>query len=545
MNIQRPSNDRHKHKFLTVCLVLQLSLPFAFAQSATASPSAASAAAPQSTDLTFVDAGQEMRFRLASRTNGSGQFEVNVFLKQSRGLYDSERLVFYGRDLDGDHYPETWFIRQDIFITQVIHHDRTDFSRTASLGQDAIKHLISRIGQLPKDNYFKELFFAVGKMGTTTVSNLFEAKEEFVANEVDLTSIQVQINHRKDLLPRDAPLPLELQELQAIVEQGYDRNLDHYQKATEDDYWKSATIETAVDVSLIKVGELVSRGGVWIAKSMGNMSRAAKIAESFEAFSSRLKLKMGFGEKTGAVVDDAVLRTAFGLSYRGVMSRARLALRGLAARNALTEKAFAALGEIGRTYYRGAFTQFKYLTQTQLLQVLAEAYDKRAEIYDPNPIIMTKKLFSNRDFVQDFAFMTHESMLQAGIAAGPGSFKHRFVVAGLVSMVDSGIMNIAIKGEADPKRIAMDTGWEMFIGNLQTQTDVAALKYFEKLAEKQKNPKLKLVGYAIALVDQFTGYVAYSKASTAVSSPTPVKAKPGDLKLQVKLIPILAEVGNP
>ena len=85
----------------------------------------------------------------------------------------------------------------------------------------------------------------------------------------------------------------------------------------------------------------------------------------------------------------------------------------------------------------------------------------------------------------------------------------------------------------------------MFIGNLQTQTDVAALKYFEKLATKQKNPKLKLVGYAIALVDQFSGYVAYSKASTAVSSPAPTKAKPDDLKLQVKMIPILAEVGTP
>ena len=496
----------------------------------------------QTKQFSVVDGKNEVRFRIRYGTNANGEFQTNVYFLENRFFYDHELLVFYGRDLDGDHYPETWFVRQDIFITQVIHHDRTDQSHASDQGQDAIEHLVKRVITLKKENYFRELFLQMGGLATSTVSTMLEAKEEFVQNEVDLTSLQFIINDRKEHLNPSRPLPPDLERLQALVEQGYSKNLDQLAQALGPNYNRNAIFETIVDVSLIKIGELVCRGGTWIAKSLGNVTKAAKIAESFEVFAERVKVKLGLGARTQVAIDEVGLRTIFGLSYKGVMNETRAALKGIAAKNALAEKVFSSLDAIGKTYYRGAFTQFKYLAQTQLLQIFAEAYDRRKEIYDPNPIIMTKKLFSNQDFLQDFAFMTHESMLQSGIASGPGSFRRRFAVAGVVSMFDSGAMNILVKGVADPRRIGVDTGWEMIIGNLQTQLDIASLSYFEKMAIKQNNPRLKLVGFAIALVDQFTGYVAYSRVSSSLPDPTPVRLDPTQPKIQLKLVPILAEV---
>ena len=62
----------------------------------------------------------------------------------------------------------------------------------------------------------------------------------------------------------------------------------------------------------------------------------------------------------------------------------------------------------------------------------------------------------------------------------------------------------------------------MVVGNIETQLDLKALNYFETMAEKSANPKLKLLGYAAAFIDDGVGYWAYEKVTNRYER---VKAK--------------------
>jgi uncharacterized membrane protein len=147
-------------------------------------------------------------------------------------------------------------------------------------------------------------------------------------------------------------------------------------------------------------------------------------------------------------------------------------------------------------------------------------------LYDPNPIIMTKKFATNEEFLQDFLYMSNETFWMAGLSTyfqRPGS---RMIACGLFSLIDSTLMSYAIKHTVDPERQALDTGWEVVIGNAQTQIDLASLRAAQAAVTRSGNPRLKLIGYAVVLVDQGTGYYGYSQASQSLES---------------RVVPVLAE----
>jgi hypothetical protein len=120
-----------------------------------------------------------------------------------------------------------------------------------------------------------------------------------------------------------------------------------------------------------------------------------------------------------------------------------------------------------------------------------------------------------------------------GLSKSLKTTKTRFLANGFVGMTNSTTINLVIKDEENYERVALDTGWEMFVGNAQVQLDLKALEHFEKLAQKKNNPKIKLLGYAIALIDQGIGYFSYSKASEKIEKNIELPS--------MALIPILAE----
>jgi hypothetical protein len=193
---------------------------------------------------------------------------------------------------------------------------------------------------------------------------------------------------------------------------------------------------------------------------------------------------------------------------------------------------------VGKTAKAG-LKNWKYGLMTQSIQLLTESVANREEVFDPNPIIMTKKIISNKEMMHNLGYMGNETFWTSGISTLNGNnTKRAYLICGVFSFVDSSAMNFFFKKEFDPKRVTLDTGWEILVGNFQTsQIDIPALDRYERAATQQGKPNLRLVGYAIAIADQTVGYFSYNKASEMVESS---KDDEKALKPDVKLIPILA-----
>ncbi len=200
-----------------------------------------------------------------------------------------------------------------------------------------------------------------------------------------------------------------------------------------------------------------------------------------------------------------------------VMNEVRQAIRALNTKEQIRKYIATAMLYSKKTMMKG-LRQWKYIAVAQAMQIGAEAYSRRDDISDANPLTMFKKLFSDKDFDQDFAFMTNETFWMSALSTGTGEMrsmsevKKSFRLCAMLGFVDSNAMSLAIKGEADKGRVALDTGWEMIIGNAQTQLDLTSLKAFEQLALKVGSSRLKLLGYVVVIADQTLGYYGYSEA---------------------------------
>lgn len=220
---------------------------------------------------------------------------------------------------------------------------------------------------------------------------------------------------------------------------------------------------------------------------------------------------------------------AFELEYlRALVGRARgpitpelvqevvQANKALEARSKLRELAAKALTGVWNTAKFGA-RQWKYLVAVEATQLGAEAYSRRDSFSSSNPIIIAKEMLTNSELIQNIAFMTNETFWMSGISSTPGhgptsmsKLIHALKMCAVVALVDSTAMNVIIKGEPDKGRIAIDTGWEMLVGSVQTQIDLGAIKAFENLALKTGRQRFKLLGYVAVFADQTAGFLGYS-----------------------------------
>ena len=189
---------------------------------------------------------------------------------------------------------------------------------------------------------------------------------------------------------------------------------------------------------------------------------------------------------------------------------------------------------------KGAFSEWQYIALNASVQLGSETFAHWEEVKGDNIFETVDNVLSNKDIQQNIAFMSSETILMTAASKNLKTTKAKFAAGGMIAMVNSTQMNLIIKGEENYERIAFDTGWEMVVGNTQVQLDLMALQYFEKLSVKKNNPKIKLIGYAVALVDMFTGYYVYSKASTYIENRND-QAQSESSKPEMKLVPVLVE----
>jgi hypothetical protein len=195
-----------------------------------------------------------------------------------------------------------------------------------------------------------------------------------------------------------------------------------------------------------------------------------------------------------------------------IAERTALLVRGLKSREVVSA-IFARSATALKAVAKGALVQWKYIAATQALELGVEVYERKDTLYSPNPYVFAKRIVTDRDLLEDIGFMTWDSTLATGVSQADPNVKRRMVVCGVLSLVNSEGMSFLVKKEPDKTRMAIDTSWEVVVGNIETQIDLKSLNYFEAMAEKSGNSKLKLLGYAVAFVDDTVGYWAYEKVT--------------------------------
>lgn len=491
--------------------------------------------------------GNTFKVALIEYKNQNDEMEVRIEASAiPRFASKINPLLGFGRDLDGNGKIDTWFL-----VTQdgmdLVEKEGQDYKGRDVLGDILVK------------KYRSSFLMYVNSATTSVFSYLLMSIDESITSYEDyyrdwMDLEQVRINFEKDMQKMGSSYTRDQiafqYNLRAIGLKEMNDRMDRFEKAT---FWGYAL----ADVGLWITGGIVFKWGAKILAKIGAVTSETAFATSVkETF-------FGFFEKQKALVEGrlSAVKEKLHLSKTGkdvAKKEAAIILTKETYKEALTNTIKAqqsknrlhiALKKVlsfPKNVFQGAKSEWQYITMNSGVQILAEGYARYDDIQDENPAVMAQNLLTNHDVIENVGFMAAETIIMTGVSKNLKTTKARFMASGAIALTNSSIMNFAIKDAADTTRVAFDTSWEVLIGNAQVQLDLKALEYFEKMALKKGNPKIKLVGYMIALVDMGVGYVSYSKATTKLDDYVDKKKAEKEKDKEknepkVMLVPVLAE----
>ncbi|MBC7690555.1 MAG: hypothetical protein H7222_02205 [Methylotenera sp.] len=508
------------------------------------------------------------KFILLESINHNGEYEVEVKLDEHWLLMpETSYTVLYGRDIDGDGKIDLWFTIGKRSEVQMIARPQVGSNPWTTATGILTEHS-SDLGRW----YTSIAFMMVAKGASLAVAHDQQVFEKVLFQQLDL----LDMDYRLDQLQAQLKTPEQIANLghfRQIVADGW-ADIDHtIHQDRYRDFWLYAAGDLTLYYSCVKLFSFI--GGIFgktfesltqtefsqgITRSLGEFT--SSVAEKMEVAMKKIPFRSAGGAEvksaSGAGIVDMVNAQ---LARMKPPMRVRAALRYFEARSRIARMAMNGLRTVGTATVDGV-KQLGYMGLTQSLQVVAEYNSRKKDFYDPSYAIIAGKMTSDKDFVQDMAYMTNETFWMASVASRRDmSLMKRSSICGAIGFTDSIAMNLLIKGEADPVRIAFDTSWEVTAGNLQTQLDFKMIQLFEGFAERQSNPALKFVGYAMKWIapaaDQYLGYAGYARASAYVtdygkSRKSPKESTAPSAKAQklaepvpgstLQLIPILAPI---
>jgi hypothetical protein len=459
-------------------------------------------------------------FTVHRGTNLNGELEVQIEHEESRKFVPGKtsNTVIYGRDLDNDGKIDAWFYVDDngfIESADTLGSSDDEWTQAASVILKHKEYQNRWLTQVLLNRILSHL--------TITVAQSNEAVINLVEQEINAQDLDVRVARLAKLNPKNPDLGFY-----------YLLSSDTWADISEEaaHIRKTQFIDEAVDEALLAGGWVLGKGisalsdfllpkflssapGMWAADVFDGLrksiaERAALAGKTLfekaqdlgwdsdrlEAFKETIRWPAIVGAEQGI---KRVLTEQLPAVVKGLNERSKIA--------AILAKAFTPVKAAGAA----AIHWSKYIAATETAQLGVEAYNRRDELFSHDPIISSK---SRKELIQDMGFGAVEAFTQTGVAAADPNVKRRMVIAAFVSLGDSKVVNYFVNDKnPDPGRNTLDVGWEIIPANIETQIDVTALNGFEKMALKTDNPKLVLVGYAIALTDDAIGSYAYEKAS--------------------------------
>lgn len=485
---------------------------------------------------TLQDEGRE--FRVDELVNPRGEYEVHVILLEKRWLVpDTQRTLLIGRAIDEpQRRVTTWFVPASLEILSPIEYTQ--------IGDDpwpTARSLIQNRFGAEKRFYAWVAFETLAPQLSLAIAQADDFFEQIKKEQLELFDLEVRTRHLELTNPQDPFLPIA----RSLLAQGWASLAERVHEEKTQKVWKYAAGDVALKWVTMKAFQIAGNFLGTAAQKISETEALSVVKERLVKLSGTARTKAA---KAASIAGSGLRLAAVKMTLQQQISSA---VSYLEARSALSRVAVKSALAVFKTAKAGV-REFKYIGQTQAIQIAMETLARPEDLFDPNPLIMAKKMSSDEDFVQNVAYMANETFWMAGVSSMlQDNLKKRLAICGAIGLVDSLSMSILVKGEADPTRIALDTGWEALLGNLQTQLDVGALRYFENMAARQRNPKLRFVGYAVAIVDQAAGYFGYAKVTHLLEEgkksgeeKTPEKtSEPAPQNFQapqLKLIPILS-----
>lgn len=476
--------------------------------------------------------------RAVSYTNDLGGKEIRLesaLLPRINRKINS--ILGYGRDLDDDGKIETWFL---------IEQNKGIYKLTAKCEDTSCEKTIREKVFSNYKKSSKMIFYSAyaSLMGYLFLSldNRYQKESDFYKEWIDLEEYQTRLKRAVN-----AKVPtLTKEQIRISYEMlifGYEQNSLTLKKAEGADAWKLLGVDVTLWVSGSVVFRLLQKPLI----ALGARISASTMGKQLTAYISKFSLAQrkisdkyiqGFNKKLGGKVTTLQMQKWNQALFKKTYTGGLLAMK---MRSRMAEKMAPFKSKLIGSVKAG-LSEWKYIMLSSGIQLSAETYANYDEVKDKDPLKMAQNVLTNPDIQQNIAYMASETFFMTAAVASLKTVKSRYAACGMIAITNSTALNFFLKDEVNMERVMTDTTWEMLIGSTQVQIDVAALTYFEQLSKKKGNPKLKLLGYAVVLVDQGLGYFGYSKLAEHISEREEKKlAKEAEEAAQeVKLVPVFA-----
>lgn len=483
--------------------------------------------------------GKKFKLQMQSYINHLGSHEVHIQAAGApRVINGANPTLGFGRDLNTNGLIDTWFFVQDDGIVTIKKEGKDLYGRDV-LPEILLKQYRSTVGL-----YAKTATLSLFKYLLISTSEAIEIEKSFYRDWMDLQ----ESNLLYEELSENPSFVLTYEQRMEhfrVQSEGYQELANRMERFAKLDFWAYTGTDAALWFSgaiLFKwAGQLISKAGSAVMDTAVFQSVKAELAtfvqnqkntltKNTQKFKEKLRL---LPSKTTAAKVATVQATKLHWKKANIYM-----IKGTRSKNIML-KAFTKATVGSAKLVKGAFSEWRYIALNASVQLGSETFAHWEEVKGDNLFETVDNILSNKDIQQNIAFMSSETIMMTAASKNLKTTKAKFAAGGMIAMVNSTQMNLIIKGEENYERIAFDTGWEMIVGNTQVQLDLMALQYFEKLAVKKNNPKIKLVGYAVALVDMFAGYYVYSKASSHIEDRHAEKNM--ENAPVVTLVPVLVE----
>lgn len=425
--------------------------------------------------LTLKD-GTTLKVSIDQYLNSRGMRELKI---QTNDL--SKITLGFGRDVNQNGVIESFYL---------IGKDGIEIHQREAAGESsktrALK-LLKQHSDYSGFDYYKRL--ASNLVGYLYISydNVRKAQNTFYQDFMDLSEVWFALNNKSLLLT-----PLEKAYLKAILVKGQDEAIDRLKNSME-----SSKKLVGVDAVLWAFGGIIIKGA---AKTFGMRKANAYGAAAVAKF-----------------------------SLPAVKSSVATALKGLTARTALNYGK-----RITTAGVKAATREWKYIAFSTGVQLGAEGYVNYNSIKDPNPAVLAENLLKEKSVQQNVSMDVLQTILSTGAIDSKTNKSARYALLGMIGASSSGAVIAASGEKVSSTRTKFDTAWTLAIDTTQMILELKVLHHFQTQAVKSKNPKLKIVGYAVVLVSQVAGYYGYAKATKFVNQEEMNQGK-------VLFVPVIAQ----
>lgn len=446
--------------------------------------------------------GRAMRFTLRHSVNEHGEREVAVDFEETRALLPDTRVtLLYGRDLDADGFYDAWFL-----IRPTGGIDVRESRANRGDGWDAIRSLLTQEVKIQKRSAARVLFHAAATHLTMTGAAQESYLEKFTRRQIDLYDLELRNQRYEKEHPRDR---LVLTQAELIADGWLQLSEEIRDKAVREQFlWAAADI-----VSIFVGGVLIKAVAVpvrWAAPKVvesGFGEVAHHLYDSYvkdishSSAQAMSRAKHALSKSTGGAGRAVVA------AKLSIQEKVALQIRGLEARGRIGHAFGVTLRRVGASI-REAAREFKYVGVSTSLQRGAQMYLDKGEA-EEDPLVVARGIVTNPDLLANTSFVAIEKLVMARARANGASRAEQVALSGVLVTGKATAMTYYTQDELDPGRIALNATFDATVGNL----DMVALDHFERMAAAKGNPKVKLLGYAVVLVDNVVGTAAYRWAS--------------------------------